>query len=269
MGLVATLLLNSFRPPVSVTEVMTKLDSLNLGIDFVVEAGAHHGTDTLQFLKNKDISKIFCFEPNPNSALIFQENLSQISPSRFSFHSVGLFDEEKTATLFFPKMDLGGFEHKEAGTSSLMRSWAKSDGTGNEIKLVVLDTFISNHQDESHSMSERSCGLLWLDVEGSSLNALRGMELTLRKIIAAKIECEYRAQPGQWESSNVFKIIKIMQKNGFMPLSGYLHPISRGDLFFVRKSNLGILNKLRSVRLLFLISFFYGFVYPVKSKLNF
>jgi hypothetical protein len=118
-------------------------------------------------------------------------------------------------------------------------------------------------------MSEKRCGLLWLDVEGSSLNALRGMQITLQKIVAAKIECEYRAQPGQWENSNVFKIIKIMQKNGFMPLSGYLHPISRGDLFFVRKSNLGIFNKVRSIRLFFLILFFYGFVYPVKSKLHF
>ena len=134
MGLVAKLLLNSFRPPVSVTEVMTKLDSLNLRIDFVVEAGAHHGTDTLQFLKNKDISKIFCFEPNPNSALIFQENLSQISPSRYSFHSVGLFDEEKTATLFFPTMVLGGFEHNKAWPSSRMRSWANPAGTGIAIK---------------------------------------------------------------------------------------------------------------------------------------
>jgi hypothetical protein len=109
---------------------------------------------------------------------------------------------------------------------------------------------------------EEKTGFLWLDVEGNSINALRGMKRTLKKIEIAKIECEYSSQEGQWKR-NLFQVINFMITRGFTPHSGYLHPISRGDMIFIRWTSMNLKSKTSSVNYSVLVVFLYGFVYPI------
>jgi FkbM family methyltransferase len=248
-----------------VAEVFSQINLLGLNIDFVIEAGSHHGTDTLELLANNSIKKIFCFEPNPNSRAIFLKILLHIPLNRYFLFNAGLSNENKKARLFLPRIDLGGFASHEAGTSSLSESWAHSDGSGFEIDLVRLDDLFSEDYEKYFADIEHSQGLLWLDVEGNSLKALEGMKETLKRISVAKIELEYARQPGQWETRNIFEIIRLMFRAGFLPYSGYLHPLSRGDMFFVKKSIVGFKAILHSLRFSILLILFHGVIYPSRN----
>ncbi len=39
-----------YQPPVMAAEVFSQINLLGLSIDFVIEAGSHHGTDALELL---------------------------------------------------------------------------------------------------------------------------------------------------------------------------------------------------------------------------
>lgn len=59
-----------------------------------------------------------------------------------------------------------------------------------------------------------------------------------------------------------------MARAGFIPYSGYLHPVARGDMCFVhiRKSNFLTLKKALTYFSLAMV--FYGVIYPVKDLLT-
>jgi FkbM family methyltransferase len=267
MGLFSKLLIKRFTPPVSVINLGETLTALKLKIDFVIEAGAHEGSDTLLLSNLNGVKKVYCFEPNPFSFNILQSKISRQSEKNIEISNLGLFDKNMKANLFFPKIDLGGFQEKQAGTSSLLKNWAKSDGEFIEVELVSLDNFLKSDLDFKSTFFNLS-GLLWLDVEGSALLALKGMERTLSRVNVAKIELEYGIQKGQWDERNLFKIIKFMKQRGFSPYAGYLHPLTRGDLLFIRSNKLGIKDKLKTFTYCSLLHLFYGFIYPLKARIE-
>jgi FkbM family methyltransferase len=267
MGFISEFLAKRFRPPTSVFELHKKINELEICVDFVIEAGAHEGTDTKSLLKIKGVKKIYCFEPNPNSFKILSSKMVEVKQQDYEIFNLGLFERNTKAKLFFPKIDLGGMNEKNAGTSSLLKNWAKSDGEFVEVDLVSLDSFFglgSNFMKSNKGLA----GLLWLDVEGAALQALFGMKSTLGFIDVAKIEVEYGVQKNQWNSKNLFKVIRFLRAQGFTPISGYLHPLTRGDMLFVRKKQLALKLKVKSLIFQSLLLTFYGFIYPLRSSLR-
>lgn len=268
MGKIGAIIYQKFKPPISVNQVFQVCNSLGFDIQFVIEAGSHHGTDTVQFLEDKNIKKIFCFEPNAESRTIFKENVKKYPVDKYVLYNFGLSSFDKDGFLYSPTIDLGSERIESAGNSSLSKTWGKSDGNGHTVSLKKLDT-VFQHNILGTFVPQGRTGLLWLDVEGFALDALIGMRNTLKHVAVGKIELEYGKQPGQWEKKTIFRIMSFMSKNGFIPYSGYLHPVTRGDMFFIHisGSNLGVLVK--SFKYFSLALFFYGVVYPVKSKLQF
>jgi FkbM family methyltransferase len=265
MGRAAEFLHKRFQPPLKAEGLFSLLQEIGIEINFVIEAGSHHGTDSLDLLAQKSVRRIFCFEPNPHSVTIFKENFYSISRDRYFLFNFGLANVSKKARLFIPQIDLGGFSNNEAGTSSLNENWARSDGSSFEIDLVALDEFLSKDY-EKYFFGLQACqGMLWLDVEGSALSALNGMKETLKRISIAKIELEYAKQPGQWESRTIFQIIKLMFASGFLPFSGYLHPISRGDMIFLRTRLMSPITIFKCLRYLVLVLLFYWMIYPIRQ----
>ena len=183
-------------------------------------------------------------------------------------HICGLYDHSQDTSLYFPAIDLGGEERYRSGTSSILKSWAMSDGESVSIKLAAFDESLNNRIDFNQFKQSQKKGLLWLDVEGTALEALRGMSKILPYIMVAKIEVEYLIQVGQWSTRNLFKVILLLLKFDFLPVRGYLHPLSRGDLMFVKRKKLNFICKLKSFTYFSLLVFFYGFLYPIRSKLR-
>jgi FkbM family methyltransferase len=267
MGFIGRYLQKRYSPPNSVPTLFELSQHLGIYFDFVIEAGSHDGTDSLELLKLPNVKKIFCFEPNPKVRDIFKENFKNVPENRYGLFEYGLFDESKITQLFLPRIDLNGAGNQYAGTSSLLVNWAKSDGTGFEVELIKLDQLIFDQSEIYDNYIQNSQGLLWLDVEGTALNALIGMKRTLRNISIAKVELEYQTQKGQWEKKNIFRVIKFMFFNGFLPYSGYLHPLSRGDMLFIKKSVITNFAKYKSIKFFILIVIFYGFIYPIHKQL--
>lgn len=174
MRKIAAFLYHRSKPPITVNSLFSLCYKLALDIEFVIEAGSHHGVDTLKFAGNKKIKKIFCFEPNPASRAIFMQNLENVSTDRFMLFDFGLSNREYEALLFLATIDLGSEKFESAGTSSLSKTWAHSNGSAYTVFLKKLDSvFVNDHY--SLIDSDRK-GLLWLDVEGHALEALEGMK---------------------------------------------------------------------------------------------
>ena len=171
----------------------------------------------------------------------------------------------KQGFFFSPTIDLGSEKIESAGNSSLYKTWGKSNGNGVEVLLKRLDKVLEDDKNNSLIGNERKT-LLWLDVEGSALDALWGMPKTLKCIVAAKIEIEYGKQPGQWEKKSIFRVMYFMARNGFVSYSGYLHPVTRGDMFFIHSSKANFLIFFRSLKYSLLVLFAFGFVYPLKIE---
>lgn len=268
MGYFANIIQKYFSPPKSVEEIQERLTDLGITIEFVIEAGAHDGSDSIKLVNLSKVSRIFCFEPNPYTYKILENRLREFKEPEHFVYQLGLFESNLESELFFPKIDLGGNGEKLAGTTSLSKSWGKSSGQSTPIKLVALDDFLKKDYDNLIHKHKRSCGLLWLDVEGFSLEALKGMPKFLGLISFAKIEVEYGSQPGQWEHRTIFKVTRLMMRHGFLPISGYLHPLTRGDCVYVKTLYLPIMVKIKSIIYLTLMHIFYGLIYPIRSKIR-
>jgi len=266
MGKIGEIIYGRFKPPITVNQVFSLCSKFDIDVEFTIEAGSHHGTDTVFFLENKNINRIFCFEPNPNSRKIFTQNLKTFPTDKYILFDFGLSDREEAGFLFSPTIDLGSESVSSAGNSSLIRTWGKSNGSGHLIQLRTLDNLFKELRLDSLIPKERK-GILWLDVEGSALKALHGMQKTLKHISIAKIELEYGKQPGQWEKKTIFQVIFFMAKKGFVPYSGYLHPVTRGDMFFIHTHNSNFYILIHSLGYFLFASFFYGFAYPLKRIL--
>jgi FkbM family methyltransferase len=262
MGKVGAFLSSRYRPPVTADQVSDFIDSHKLQINFIIEAGAHHGVDTKRLLEIQSVRMVYCFEPNPESRIIFQSNLRLSDPRKYDLFEYGLFDKEMSGYLFQPTMDLGKEEARSAGNSSLLRNWGKSEGSGYQVQLIELDRFFDKRKIDLDLMYGRS-GLLWLDVEGAALNSLRGMKKALDQVALAKVEVQYGKQPGQWESSNIFQVITFMYRKGFRLHSGYLHPLTRGDVFFMRSDLFSKRESVNSITYLVSVYLLYGSVYPI------
>jgi FkbM family methyltransferase len=268
MGRAAEFLHYRIQPPLKTDGLFSLLREVGIEVDFVIEAGSHHGTDSLDLLAQKSVQKIFCFEPNPHCVAIFKDNFYSVPEENYFFFDLGLSNVNKKAKLFIPQIDLGGFSNAEAGTASLNENWARSDGSSFEIELVGLDEFFSKDY-EKYFFGLQDCqGLLWLDVEGGALSALNGMKETLKRISVAKIELEYAKQPGQWESRTIFQVIRLMFVSGFLPRSGYLHPISRGDMLFLRTRLMSPITIFKCLSYLGLVVLFYWIIYPIRGFLR-
>ena len=101
MGKVGAFIYKRHKPPITVEQVFSFCSKHGLDINFVIEAGSHHGTDTVFFTDNQNIRKVFCFEPNPNSRLLFEQNMRDVSPDKFIQFNFGLSSSEKAGFLFF------------------------------------------------------------------------------------------------------------------------------------------------------------------------
>ncbi len=266
MNKISAFIYKNYKPPISVNEVLYLCDNFGLDIQFVIEAGSHHGLDTLCFVNDHN-KKVFCFEPNPFSRTIFMQNMKGTPTDKFILFNFGLSNSEHEAKLFSPTIDLGSQMSEHAGNSSLIKTWGKSDGSGHTVLLKRLDSLFQG-EEYGYLIASGRKGLLWLDVEGVALDSLKGMRNTLKCIVAAKIELEYSKQPGQWEKKSIFRVIYFMIRNGFVPYSGYLHPVSRGDIFFIHNRKLNSHSLIKSLKYLLFATLFYAVLYPIKNELN-
>lgn len=151
----------------------------------IFDVGANDGIEAELFARLFPRSQIVAFEARPEAVVECRIRLS-------SYENVqvveGACHEVDGMTLpFYPVIWSNNEVGENPGSSSLFKikdipeSTEKFQQTEIEVQTLRIDTWATIHDIEN-------CDLLWLDIEGAELLALRGMGELLRTVKAAWIE---------------------------------------------------------------------------------
>lgn len=225
-----------------------KLDKIakdySLKITWIIEAGCHDATDTLELIENFKDARVYAFEPDPVSRAKAEEKLASVQDLNAELHPFGLSNERTKKYLNY------SFNERGSGTTSI------SDDGVDIVELITLDGFMDFPSNR---------GLLWLDVEGHAVEALDGMRGTLRGIDLAKIEVQMHQISNQ-RPQDYAKVIKIMNEAGLIPSHVPLQPGFFGDIYFIRRGQVGWLIKVKSQILISQMRILHECVYPMLKK---
>ena len=198
----------------------------------IFEFGSRYGEDTIEFTKKYPAAIVYAFECNPGTIEICRQNLKQfpniiLNEKAVSdkIGSVSFFvnDKEKTKT---------AWEDGNQGASSLFKASGKypvEEYVQKEVIVnsITLSSFISEEKIEE-------IDIMWMDVQGAELMALRGLENQISKIKLLHVEVEffeiYKDQP-------LFRDVnKFLKKNNFKLLGYTSYSEYAGDAVYLNRT---------------------------------
>jgi FkbM family methyltransferase len=226
------------------SDVAALAKKFSISISWIVEAGCHDGTDTLELLRNFPNAQIDAFEPDSKSRLKAELKIAESKARNVKVSSFGLSNSNETKYLTYVNFEKG------SGTSTISNS-------GNDaIETVRLDDFKNF---PTHS------GLLWLDVEGHAVEALQGMSATLKGVDLAKIEIQMH-EKNKLRPKDYNLVLERMNVAGLIPVYAPLNPGYFGDIYFIRKSYATFRIRLRSKFIILQMHILHGILYPLLGK---
>jgi len=225
-------------------DIYTISDSRKIQIDWVLEAGCHDGTDTKALAEHFQPKKYFAFEPDEVARRKAQLILLDLNSYNVELSHKGLSNAESSKFLKYAA------EGKGSGSTSLTDSGE-----------VTVD--VCRFDDEYEITWDN--GLLWLDVEGHTVQALEGMHSALEKVVLARVEVQLHTR-GIGFTQDFTQVVNIMKSVGLAPLFGPIHPGYFGDIIFVKRERLSNRDKIRSSVLKFAMYFFHLHCYPFLKK---
>ena len=209
-------------------------------VKMVVELGARDCTETMAFVDSLPNAEVYAFECNPATLPLCRKAVAKSKRAHLvekavtdKDGSVTFFpiDQEKTDTIW---------EDGNPGASSLFKSSGKypvETYVQNEIKVAAtrLDTFAKKHK-------IKNVDLLWMDIQGAELMALRGAKQTLRNTKFVHTEVEFvDIYTGQALYGD---IKKHMNKNGFRLYDFTNFGSFSADAVFVNTKQFGVSKRL-------------------------
>lgn len=230
-------------------DILVIIEKLNLKLDFVIEAGCHDGTDTERFLNHLKNVKVYAFEPDSRVRVKAEKKLARFVPERLSISPYALSNFGGEAFLVY--------ERFSSDRTQIASGATRISNQGDEVvETRELDKILT---------TQLQSGLLWLDVEGQSVQVLSGATKTLKKIVVAKIEIQMH-YTGPGRNADLFHVIDIMKQSGLIPVYGPLHPGYFGDLIFIRSSAIGFRYKLKSFWINSQLLILHKLIYPCLNK---
>jgi FkbM family methyltransferase len=227
------------------------IQSRNIDVEFLIEAGCHDGTDTLKFVSDRRFKKIYAFEPDSEAFELARLRLANFLDI-VTLKSVVLMDQAREVIAH--PLD-GNF-----GTgSTIFNSFLESSDQDTSRVMFAMP------MDEVIPRDLSGKGALWLDVEGAGLLVLRGSRRILRQIAIAQIEVEMHNQSTK-RLKNYLGIVRLMKDNDFYLVGAPLHPGYFGDVLFLSKGEVGFFIRLKSYCLQVLFITLHAFIYPMLRK---
>jgi FkbM family methyltransferase len=225
-------------------DVIKIANSRSIKVDWVLEAGCHDGSDTVELFKSLCPSRYLAFEPDETARIKAEQLFESHSLTGIELHPFGLSDSDRTVFLKYEA------EGKGSGSTHF------SDVGEDTVQICRFD---------KHFKIEQNSGLLWLDVEGHATQAIKGMSSNLKSIALARVEVQLHTRNGDFQQD--FKeVIFLMRNASLIPIYGPIHPSFFGDIIFVRSSLLSMTDKIRSRLLMFHLYFLHAFLYPIINK---
>lgn len=213
-------------------------------IDWIIEAGCHIGSDTVNLIHFFEPIRYLAFEPDETARNQAQLTFTLNNLNKIELYPYGL---SNVTTTKFLKYEAEG---KGSGSTHF------TDLGEDQVEIQVFD--------DHYTVKEHS-GLLWLDVEGHAVEALEGMTFNLQKIVIAKIEVQLHTRSRDFRQDFV-EVVQIMKRMSLVPVYGPIYPGYFGDIIFINFNLLRIKDKLRSKILWTLLKFLHLHFYPKLKK---
>lgn len=211
---------NSIEKTVSffVSKIKERFDINEINIIF--DIGSLNGIESVKFTEKIPNCHVHTFEPNPESyknVLISTENIPNIS-----VHNLAVSNYEGESDFYITYDNMGG--------SSLLfpNNVLKTGASISKIKVntIVLDKWCTENNIDK-------IDVIWMDVQGSELNILKGIGQILNKIKALYVESSMI--PYYIGASQKNDVIKFLSDFGFELVSETTHDNYEGDFMFLKK----------------------------------
>jgi FkbM family methyltransferase len=187
------------KPNFETINILYKIVEKYLGkkVEVIFEFGSRYGEDTIEFAKIYPKSKIYAFECNPKTLSICKKNTEKYLNIKLIEKAVGDIDGTIKFYPINPNKTKTTWEDGNQGASSLFKASGKypieeyvQDEV--EVPIVKLSTIM-----KEYSLSH--IDILWMDIQGAELLALRGLENQLDNVYFIHTEVEfmeiYESQP--------------------------------------------------------------------------
>jgi FkbM family methyltransferase len=137
-------------------------------INFIFDIGSLNGIESVYFSQFLPECKIYSFEANPNSCLLIQENQK---------HYSNTFCINKAVSNYIGKSNFY-LTHDNIGASSLLKPLGGL--AGNTYSKIEVDVITIENFCEQNNIPK--IDILWMDLQGNELNALKGMGEMLHNV---------------------------------------------------------------------------------------
>jgi FkbM family methyltransferase len=235
---------NSYYQLLGNLDVVQIANDRLIQIDWILEAGCHDGSDSVELSNSFHPIRYLAFEPDKTARLKAAMTIEANQIENIELYPFGLSNVDK---IVFLKYEAEG---KGSGSTHF------SDEGEDSVKICTFD----NH----FEIIEKN-GLLWLDVEGHALQALEGMRKSLKSIAIARVEVQLHTRNKDFVR-DFKRIIRLMKSASLVPIYGPVHPSHFGDIIFARSSQLSFRDKVRGRFLLLNIHFFHSLLFPLLRK---
>jgi FkbM family methyltransferase len=223
----------------------------NLEFNWVIEAGCHDGSDTLKFLELQNVEKVYAFEPDIVAAEKAELKF-KVFGERVIFNRFALMDKRGYIQISSSTGNFGD------GTTSIGEYFDDNQISKSEGTLIPCTTL----DDELSNLNGR--GLIWLDVEGSAAKVLQGSAKVLDRVDMIQVEVDLHNSLHR--TSNFVEVNRILIGRKFAIIYGPIHPGFFGDAVYIKKSKLGLTERVRSQFLNFLMHATHRITYPLLRK---
>ncbi len=193
----------------------------------IFEAGAHYGTDTLNFAKRWPKATIISFEPNPHAFQIFSETTKDLT--HVLKNNLAVNNYNGTAILHVCHGSTGDNPIYEGASSLLEPSeWMQIhyQGPKVEVPCVILDDWCKENGFDH-------IDFMWLDLEGLEHQVLQSSPHILSRVKVIFTETnflEFRKGMSQFKSLREF-----LTNSGFTLFSHWYAEGMQGNAIFVKK----------------------------------
>lgn len=182
----------------SETELIKKIVSDG---DVVLDLGANIGYYTMIFAKLiGPKGKVFAFEPEPNNFELLKKNLTINGYQNSTIEDAAVSDENGEIKLYLSEGR--ATNHRTFHSKSVSKNFVV-------VKKVKLDDYFKNNP------IRKRISFVKMDVEGSELDALKGMTSILNENKNIKILIEFAPQNIREFGAQPSDLLKILRNHGF------------------------------------------------------
>jgi len=194
-------------------DIISKIINLK-DIKNVLDLGAADLGSSFALSRAFTEAQILAFECNPRSVEKCKQNYDKYRPQNITFFDKAVYSETKILDFYPVDMIKGSSKNDQAGSffkfSQNYLSGAENIYQENPIKVqaVKLKEFLTNK-------NINEINIVWSDIQGAELDALKGMEDMINNVRALHLEVEFDHNPVYLDHPCEYDIDKFLTEKGF------------------------------------------------------